>query len=147
MFIGGSPGSTAGGVKTTTLAILFQSIVSILKGQRDVIIYDRLIPSILVLRVIALTFVSILTCSLFIFFFMIVEPEQNFLNIFFETISAFGTVGLSLGITPVLSTIGKFALAILMLIGRLGPLTLVVAVGSDVRDGKIGYPDSRIMIG
>jgi trk system potassium uptake protein TrkH len=148
MFIGGSPGSTAGGVKTTTLAILFYSIKSTLLGDKTVTVLDRKIPSPMVVRGTALMFISILITSLFILIIMKIEPEQSFLPIFFEVISASGTVGLTLGITPYLSVMGKFAIAILMLIGRIGPLTLILAIGQKNRDtGKFDYPDGRIMIG
>ncbi|MCO4794639.1 MAG: TrkH family potassium uptake protein [Bacteriovoracaceae bacterium] len=148
MFIGGSPGSTAGGVKTTTLAILVQSIISTLKGDKQVRILDRTIPGPIVVRAIALTFFSILMTSGFILVMMRMETEQSFLTIFFEVISASGTVGLSLGITSFLTTWGKFIMSIVMLIGRIGPLTLILAIGqrADGR-GKFDYPDGRIMIG
>jgi trk system potassium uptake protein TrkH len=148
MFIGGSPGSTAGGVKTTTLAILFYSIKSTLKGDKTVSVLDRKIPSPMVVRGTALMFISILITSFFILILMKIEPEQSFLPIFFEVISASGTVGLTLGITPYLSVMGKLAIALLMLIGRIGPLTLILAIGQRNRDtGKFDYPDGRIMIG
>ncbi len=148
MFIGGSPGSTAGGVKTTTLAILFYSIKSTLKGDKKVTVLDRRIPSPMVVRATALMFISILITSTFILILMKLEPEQSFLPIFFEVISASGTVGLTLGITPYLSMMGKIAVSLLMLIGRIGPLTLILAIGQRNRDkGKMDYPDGRIMIG
>lgn len=148
MFIGGSPGSTAGGIKTTTLAILFQSIRSTLKAEDKVTIFDRTIPSTLVVRATALTFFSIIVTSLFILVLIRFESEQSFLNIFFEVISAGGTVGLSLGITPYLSIAGKLGIAIMMLIGRIGPLTLILAIGQQSKErGKFDYPEGRIMIG
>lgn len=148
MFIGGSPGSTAGGVKTTTLAILFYSIKSTLLGDKKVMVLDRKIPGPMVVRGTALMFISILTTSLFILLIMKIEPEQSFLPIFFEVISASGTVGLTLGITPYLSVLGKITISLLMLIGRIGPLTLILAIGQRNRNiGKVDYPDGRIMIG
>lgn len=148
MFIGGSPGSTAGGIKTTTLAILFQSIKSTLKGEKDVGVFDRKISGPLVVRATAITFISIIVTSVFILILMRLESSQQFLAIFFEVISASGTVGLSLGLTPVLSVSGKFAISALMLIGRIGPLTLLLAIAQKQgRSGKIDYPDGRIMIG
>jgi trk system potassium uptake protein TrkH len=148
MFIGGSPGSTAGGVKTTTLAILIQSIISTLKGDKQVRLLDRTIPGPIVVRAIALTFFSILMTSIFILVMMRMETEQSFLTIFFEVISASGTVGLSLGITSFLTTWGKFVISFVMLIGRIGPLTLILAIGQRADErGKFDYPDGRIMIG
>ena len=148
MFIGGSPGSTAGGVKTTTLAILIQSIRATLKGNKSVNIFDRKVPTLVVVKVTAIMFISILITSFFILLLVYLEPNQSFLTLFFEAISASGTVGLSLGITPFLSIAGKWALALLMFSGRIGPLTLVLAIGQrDKSIGKIDYPDGRIMIG
>lgn len=148
MFIGGSPGSTAGGVKTTSLAILVQSISSTLKGHKRVSIYNRTIPSPIVVRATALMFISILITSFFILVLMRLEPNQSFLGIFFEVISASGTVGLSLGITPFLSAAGKLCVSMLMFSGRIGPLTLILAIGQqDSSEGSYEYPDGRIMIG
>jgi len=148
MFIGGSPGSTAGGIKTSTFAILIQSIKSTLKGKKEVTVFDRTIPAPIVVRAIVITFISIITSSLFLLVLMKLEPDQSFLTLFFETISAFGTVGLSLGVTPFLTVGGKVILAILMFIGRVGPLTLVLGIGEKAsKSGKLDYPDGRVMIG
>ncbi len=148
MFIGGSPGSTAGGVKTTTLAILVQSIISTLKGDKSVMMFDRKIAGPVVVKATALMFISIIVSTAFIFVMMKIEPNQNFLPLFFEVLSASGTVGLTLGVTPYLTIAGKIAISILMLIGRIGPLTLILAIGERQKySGKLDYPDGRIMIG
>jgi trk system potassium uptake protein TrkH len=148
MFIGASPGSTGGGIKTTTLAILIQSIIATLKGDKTVSFFNRSIAAPIVVRATALTFISILLTSFFILVLMRLEPQQSFLPIFFEVISASGTVGLSLGITSILSVAGKFAIALLMLVGRIGPLTLLLALGEQVKSkGEFEYPQGRIMIG
>lgn len=148
MFIGGSPGSTAGGIKTTTLAILTQSIVATLKNKKKVEIFDRTISAPIVVRATAITFISIMITSLFILLMMKLEPDQNFLAIIFEVMSAGGTVGLSLGLTGFLSLYGKLAICVVMFIGRIGPLTLILAIGQQDKDpGKFDYPEGRIMIG
>ncbi|TDJ03664.1 MAG: hypothetical protein E2O68_09585 [Deltaproteobacteria bacterium] len=148
MFIGGSPGSTAGGVKTTTLSILVQSIITTLKGKQRVTIFDRNIPGPMVVRATALTFIYILTISFFILVLMKLEPKQTFLPLFFEAVSAGATVGLTLGVTPSLSVLGKIFISLLMLIGRIGPLTLVLAVGGRIKEeGKFDYPDGRVLLG
>lgn len=148
MFIGGAPGSTAGGVKVTTLAILYQSIRSTLGTGKNVVIYDRKIPQLFVVKATAITFISILIASFFILIMLKVEPNMSFIAIFFETISASATVGLSLGITGDLSFAGKVVISLLMLIGRIGPLTLVLAIAQKYdSSGKFDYPDGRIMIG
>ena len=148
MYIGACPGSTGGGIKVTTVAILFQSIKSTLQGRDKVEIYDRNIPSVVVVKATALIILSISVASFFIFLLMKFEPEQEFLSIFFEVASASGTVGLSLGITPFLSAMGKACIGILMFIGRIGPLTMVLAIGeTKASRGGLNYPDGRIMIG
>ena len=148
MFIGASPGSTGGGIKTTTLAILLQSIRSTLSGKKDIEFFDRKIPARLIVRATAITFISIIISSFFILILMKIESKQSFLPLFFEVISASGTVGLTLGVTPFLSVAGKMALSLLMLIGRIGPLTLVLAIGEQKKlGGKIDYPDGKILIG
>jgi trk system potassium uptake protein TrkH len=77
-----------------------------------------------------------------------VEPDKSFLSLLFEVVSAFGTVGLSLGITPFLSVIGKLCIVVLMFLGRVGPLTLVLAVGSRViLPSEVEYPEGKVLIG
>lgn len=148
MFIGASPGSTGGGVKTTTFAILLQSVKAALQGKRNVQFFERTIPPQTVVKSIAIFIVSLITVSLCVLVMMRLEPDKNFLAIFFEVMSAFATAGLSLGITPFLSALGKFTLVVLMFIGRVGPLTLVLAVGSKVvLPNKVDYPDGKVLIG
>lgn len=148
MFIGASPGSTGGGVKTTTFAILLQSVKATLQGKQDVQFFERNIPSQTVVKSIAIFIVSLITVSLCLLIMMRLEPDKNFLAIFFEVVSAFATAGLSVGITPFLTVLGKLTLVILMFIGRVGPLTLVLAVGSKVvLPNKVDYPDGKVLIG
>jgi trk system potassium uptake protein TrkH len=148
MFVGGSPGSTAGGIKTTSLAILFESIRTTLKGKDQVVIFKRKISSSLVVKTTALTFLSIVCVSTILLIMLKVEPRHDFLSLFFEVVSAFGTVGLSLGITPFLSSMGKFVIVIMMFIGRIGPLTLLLAMPSKrYVDHGVNYPEGRILIG
>ena len=148
MFIGASPGSTGGGIKTTTFAVLIQSIMSTLRNKTKVGMFERTIPDTIVVRSIAIFVVSLITVSVMLLFMIKIEPQKDFLSITFETISAFATVGLSLGITSTLSFFGKVFIVFLMFVGRVGPLTLVLAVGQ--REGKkagIEYPESKILIG
>ncbi len=148
MFIGAGPGSTAGGIKVTTFAILIQSIRSTLKGQSKVEFFNRTIPSYQVVRATALAIISLITISLFILLLIKVEPEHDFLSLIFEVVSAFGTVGLSLGLTPHLSVAGKLVITLMMFIGRVGPLTMILAIGQkNSSSGKFDYPKGRIMIG
>ena len=148
MFIGASSGSTGGGIKTTTFAILIQSISSTLRGRPRVEFFDRTIPSVLVVRATALSIVMVLVTTSFIFIMTVVEKNQSFVNVFFEVVSASGTVGLSLGLTSVLTSLGKVLISILMLIGRVGPLTLLLAITESREEvGKFEYPEGRLMIG
>ena len=149
MFVGGSPGSTAGGIKTTTLAVLLLSIRSTWRGEKAVTVFKRTIPGPVVVRVVALMFVSLLITSFFIPLLMFLVPgEKNFLQILFEVFSASGTVGLSLGVTQNLTLSGKIAISILMFLGRIGPLALVLAFARRGRElERVDYPDGRIMIG
>jgi len=148
MFIGASPGSTGGGIKTTTFAILFQSVKATLRGRDRVEFFDRLVPNHIVVRAIAIIVVSLILVSFFILLMMRIETEHSFLAIFFEVVSAFATVGLSLGITPYLTAAGKFAIILLMFVGRIGPMTLALAIGKTTEEqGQVEYPTGRLLIG
>jgi trk system potassium uptake protein TrkH len=148
MFIGASPGSTGGGIKTSTFAILIQSVTATLKGRKRVEFFDRRVPNQLVVRATSIIIISLIVVSLFIFLMMKIEADKSFMMIFFEVISAFATVGLSLGITPHLTVMGKGAIIVLMFIGRVGALTLVLAVGERTKSsGSVEYPEGRFLIG
>lgn len=148
MFIGGGSGSCAGGIKVTTFAIMAQSVISTLKGEKNVQLLDRKIPGPIVVRAIAITFLYLSVLSAAFFLLVLVERDQPFLLLFFEAISATGTVGLSLGVTEYLSSFSKALLSLVMVIGRIGPLTLIVAISQQSESkGKFDYPDGRIMIG
>lgn len=148
MFIGASPGSTGGGIKTSTFAILIQSVKATIKGEANVEIFGRNISSPLVLRATALSFVSLMIVSFFILLIVNVEKNQDFLALIFEVVSAFSTAGLSMGITSSLTDLGKIILICLMYIGRVGPLTLVLAIGEARKEtDQVDYPDGNIMIG
>ncbi len=153
MFIGASPGSTGGGVKTTTFAILVQSLRATLRGRDRVEMYGRTVLPSLVVKATALFLLSLGVVSIFVYLILAIETgasgaKLSFLSVLFECVSAFGTVGLSLGITPYLSAMGKFLISLLMYIGRVGPLTLVLAVGEKSSNtGKVDYPDGKLMIG
>ena len=148
MFIGASPGSTGGGIKTTTFAILFQSVKATLRGHDKVGFFDRTVPNHVVVRATAIIVISLMIVSFFILLMMRIETEHGFMSLFFEVVSAFATVGLSLGVTPYLTIAGKLSIVALMFIGRVGPLTLALAIGQKRQEaGKIEYPDGRILIG
>ena len=136
MFVGGSPGSTAGGVKTTALAVVLALGVSRLRGRRYAEINHRAIPDSTVQRAVSLTLLSFILITACVFVLCITETHglspalarQKFLPLIFEAVSAFGTVGLSMDLTPALTSVGKLVIIALMFIGRVGPLTLVAAI-------------------
>jgi len=150
MYIGGSPGSIAGGVKTTTLAVLALMTQVRIKGNRQVVIWNRAleretIESATTLVLLTMSFIFISTFILVVFHeFSIRNP---FLSALFEVVSAFGTVGLSMGATPFLSVPGKLIIICVMYVGRLGPLTLILAFTSRIKNRNILYPKETIMIG
>ena len=148
MFIGASPGSTGGGIKVTTFAVLLQSVTATLKGKHHVEFFERKIPSATVVKSIAIFIVALILVSAGLLILMRFEPEKSFLALLFEVTSAFGTVGLTLGVTPLLSTMGKLTITLIMFVGRVGPLTLVLAVGSKAAaPKKVEYPEGKILIG
>ncbi len=146
MFIGASPGSTGGGIKTSTFAILLLSLRSTLKSEASVETFKRTIPTSCVMKAISLL-VSVLILVALIFLLLMIFEDKPYLDLLFETISAFGTVGLSTGVTPHLSMPGKILITLLMYLGRIGPLTMGLALARSFRRGKIVYPEARIMIG
>jgi trk system potassium uptake protein TrkH len=148
MFVGASPGSTGGGVKTTTFAVLLQSVTATLKGKKDVEFFERRVPGQTVVKSIAIFIICIIVVSVGVLVMVRVEPDKSFLSLLFEVVSGFGTVGLSLGITPFLSVMGKLCIVAMMYLGRVGPLTLVMAVGSQVvLPNDVEYPEGKVLIG
>jgi trk system potassium uptake protein TrkH len=146
MFIGASPGSTGGGIKTSTFAILLLSLGNILRGKENIEVFRRKIPSSIVYKAMALV-VATLLMLVSIFLLLLAFEKHPFLPLLFESVSAFGTVGLSTGITPDLTIVGKLLIIILMYGGRIGPLTLGFALTRVLRRGKVEYPEARVMIG
>jgi len=146
MFIGASPNSTAGGIKTSTLGLLLLSIRAMLLGRDEVEVYSRTVPKQIVYKAVSIVVISFI---LLIFFFMVllIYEKQPFLDLLFEATSAFGTVGLSTGITPKLRGMGKFIIICLMFTGRTGPFTLAVAVGEQRDRAAIVYPECKVMVG
>ena len=155
MIIGASPGSCGGGIKTTTFAIILNSVFNRFRMREDVNISRRRIPAATVHRMISIVFFSFSIIIIFTILLMITEiphvpHNQNeglFLDILFEVASAFGTVGLSTGITPTLSYAGKISVTLLMFIGRLGPLTIALAVNEKRSIPKYKYVQEDVMVG
>ena len=150
MLIGGSPGGTAGGMKTTTASVLFRSAINSLDDeQKDAVIHHRRVaPSLLKHAFVILT-LYIFTLFLAILLLTVTEPETDLLPLVFEAFSAIATVGLSTGITGSLSLGGKVVIMVLMFIGRLGPLSIYLAFHkSQVKPGRhVTYPNANIIIG
>lgn len=148
MFIGGSPGGTAGGIKTSTAAVLYAVIISGIKKKEDVNMLERRIPPEVIQRAVVVITLSAMLNILGVFILSISEKSSgnSFINLLFEQISAFGTVGLSAGITPTLSVFGKIWVMLTMFIGRVGTLTVALWFTEPERV-KIKYPRERIMIG
>ena len=145
MFIGASPASTGGGIKTTTFAVLILSVRSLLLSRNNVEIFNRTIPHQVVYRAIAITLFSLSFLAIFVIL-MLTTQAGRFLDILFEAVSAMGTVGLSTGVTGTLDPAGKILVTLLMYIGRVGPLTVALALG-EVRKVNVEYPTTRISVG
>jgi trk system potassium uptake protein TrkH len=147
MFIGGSPGGTAGGVKTTTIAVLALTFRALLRTRSDVEVYGRSIPPANVYRAAAVAVISLLMLFALSFVLFAVEPELPFRALLFEAVSAFGTVGLTLGLTPSLGAAGQLVVCALMFAGRLGPFTLALAAGLSKDSAAYSYPSTKIVVG
>lgn len=147
MFVGGSPGGTAGGIKTTTLRILFDCTKAVLRGKEEVISYRREIPTTLIIKAIGVLFGSAITVAIATTLMAISDPGVEFIRLFFEAVSAFATVGLSTGITASVSTFAKLILIATMYIGRVGVLLLMSALLGDPSPTSINYPEENLLIG
>lgn len=146
MFIGASPGSTGGGIKTTSFAVLTLSVISLLKGKRHISVFKRRIHEYNFREATGLIMLSSAIILVVLFFLTLVEPHA-FDKLLFEAVSAFGTVGLTLGITPQLTAVGKLLITILMYVGRIGPLTMIYAFSTRAKQININYAEEKIPIG
>ncbi|MFZ9032402.1 MAG: TrkH family potassium uptake protein [Anaerohalosphaeraceae bacterium] len=149
MFIGGSPGSTAGGIKTVTLALVVMVIYATLRKRREVELFQRSVRMVVVGRAVT---VMLLFAGLLILMTMLLVLSEcgrgwSLLDLAFETASALGTVGLSTGVTPTLTMAGKWIIIATMLIGRLGPLTLLVGLTFNLKPESYDYPSEPLMVG
>jgi trk system potassium uptake protein TrkH len=155
MFIGASPGSTGGGVKTTSAALLVMLIWNRLKGNLDLNIFNRTIPREMVSRSISIIFASAFSIAIITSVLLIaeggklppLESRHFFVEYLFDTVSAFGTVGLSMGVTPKLNDIQKYALILMMFAGRVGPLTLAFSLSRSIGGKGLTYAEEGIMVG
>lgn len=147
MFIGGSSGSTAGGIKTVTFGVLVLTAVCVMRGKNDVNAFGRRIPMRAILNALALTMTALLLLVIGVFT-MVFFQEVPLMDVMFEAVSAFGTVGLSTGVTPMMHPVSQVILMFLMFFGRIGILSIslgLVMRGSGV--AKIRYPEGKVLIG
>ena len=148
MFIGASPGSTGGGIKTTTIAVITLGVFTTLSHRKNIEFHKREISWRIFNKAIALVFISVMYIFFTVFILSYIEKEQKFILLLFEVISAFGTAGLSLDITPVLSSFSKILISLTMFLGRVGPLTVAMALTMKRRKkGRYSYPVDKIQIG
>lgn len=146
MFIGASSGGTGGGIKTNTFAVLIATLRSMLRARQDVEVFNKAIPRDIVTKAICVVMLSL---GLIFAAALVVSTYERvgFIDVLFETVSAFGTVGLSRGLTHGLTAPSKVAIIITMFLGRIGPLTLGLAISQRVHERTYAYPTERVMIG
>jgi trk system potassium uptake protein TrkH len=147
MFIGGNPGSTAGGIKTVTFVVLVGSAWNLSRGRGELDLFNRRIPTDTAVRSGVIALISCMCIALGLTLLSWTDAERGMLAVAFETFSAFGTVGLSMGITPALSVPGKLILIALMFVGRLGPLTIALALIERPPQKQIQYPAEGVLVG
>ncbi|MDN4166381.1 potassium transporter TrkG [Cytophagales bacterium LB-30] len=147
MFIGASSGSIGGGIKTSTLYLIVASVVATIRGQQKIEIGKRFIPKELLFKALSIFFFAASLNILCIFFLTITDPTIDVMKLAFEQVSAFGTVGLSTGITASLSEAGKYVIILSMFLGRVGTLTFVLALGTRVATQSYQYPKAHMMVG
>jgi trk system potassium uptake protein len=146
MFIGGGSGGTAGGIKVTTFVILILAVWTLIRGRNEVNVFGKRLPNDIIFRAFSITLYS--TALIAVFLFILTITEEAPLNIIlFEVISAFGTVGMSLGLTTDLSPIGKILISLLMFMGRVGPLTIAFALARANKKLPYKYAEEKVMIG
>jgi trk system potassium uptake protein TrkH len=147
MFIGSSPGSTGGGIKTSTAGIVVAYLRSRLRGREGVDLFYRNVPTRTMEKAFLVINLSFLLISFAFLLLLTFDPHLSISELLFEAVSAFGTVGLSLGVTSGLSLGSKLTLMVTMFIGRIGPLTLLIALSKKESGAVYDYPDGNIMIG
>ena len=153
MFIGASPGSCGGGIKTTSLAIFAAIFNNKVRGKETVSIFHRTLPEETVSRALSIFILAILTITVGVVVLLVTERSggnpgrDQFLAYLFEAVSAFGTVGLSMGVTSTLTTAGKLVLIVLMLLGRVGLLTIAYVFTRRARVALYRYAEEKVMIG
>ncbi|MEB3282739.1 MAG: TrkH family potassium uptake protein [Lyngbya sp.] len=147
MFIGASPGSTGGGIKTTTARVLLRCTRATLQGRDQVLCYQRHIPATLILKAISVLVGSSIVVFISTLLVSLLQSNLEFTQVFFEIVSAFATVGLSTGITGSLSVPSQLVVIATMYIGRVGVLLLMVAIVGDPQPTSVDYPEENLLVG
>ncbi len=146
MFIGASPGGTGGGIKTTTFAVVFFSVVAIVRNRKDTVVFKKRISDDIIHKSVAIFFLALIFVVSGTFVVSLIEEKPLF-KVAFEVVSAFGTVGLSTGITPYLHPASKLIISFIMLVGRVGPLTAVIAMAEGTERERIRYTEGDVIVG
>lgn len=147
MFIGASPGSTGGGIKTTTFAIIIMGAYNTIRGRKRLEIAQRTIPGDLLNKAYSILLFSMSAIFIGVFILSITDQHLPLLDLIFEEVSAFSTVGLSTGITSELSTGGRIVIMVSMFVGRIGTLTLAFALSKKALSSRFEYPKEHVMVG
>ena len=147
MFVGASPGGTGGGMKTTTIRVLTSCTKSILQGKEEVLLYERRIAVSLILKAVGVIVGSVTAVIICTILISLTDPTFDFIQILFEVVSAYATVGLSTGITSDFSIWGKLILILTMYMGRVGVLLLMSAVLGDPKPSNVHYPEEDLLVG
>lgn len=147
MFIGGSPVGTAGGIKTVTVAVLFATVISVIKGDKNVVIYKRKLSIEIVKKSLAMICIALFLLFSATIVLNVTEVKADFLTCFYEIASALGTVGLSKNLTPYLTTLGKVIVIATMYMGRVGPITMAVGFRLKHKKTLIEFPEEDVLVG
>jgi trk system potassium uptake protein TrkH len=147
MFIGAAPGSTGGGLKVTTVAILIGTVIASARGRSRLDFFRRTIPVKVLYQTLVVITIYLFVAVLVSFMLSITEPHSRPITLIFEAISALGTVGLSTGVTSQLSFGGKVLIIMTMFLGRIGPFTLALAIGQRQFRESYNYPEEEVQIG
>lgn len=146
MWIGASPGSTGGGIKTSTFAVAFMNCIKIARGRNKIEVFKRELSNISISRATAIIFMSLIFIWISVFIVSLFDGHLGMVNIVFECFSAFSTVGLSLGVTADFSSASKLVLVFTMLIGRVGTLSLIIALIKKAKYQRYNYPTEDVLI-
>lgn len=147
MFIGASPGGTGGGVKTTTIAVIVAAVISVVKGSDDTEMFNRRVDNKIIKKALAIFTVALLLVLIASFTITVLQPNIRFIDVLFEVTSAFGTVGLGVGVSDHLHVVGKLIICFMMYVGRLGPLTLLYTINIKQKHRSIRLAQDDVIVG